>query len=138
MLCQPFGRKARLWLAQVPGCKWVHIGQLLARLLPEDGAWKAAPSFGAPCGHSESSGVQLGLRGARRACDSSALNRAGHPKALEMLFTRIIILFCWFAFCFLHSPAARCTVTTCGVGGGFPHSPSPVLLTKSYVAVHVV
>lgn len=57
-----------------------------------------SPASGAPSGHSEPSGMQSGLRGAWWDHDSAALNRAGHPKALEMLFTRIIIHFLWFVF----------------------------------------
>lgn len=33
MLCQPFGGKARLWLARVPGRKWARVGTLVPRLL---------------------------------------------------------------------------------------------------------
>lgn len=36
MLCQLFGHRAWLWLAQVSGCKWKHSGKPLAQLLQED------------------------------------------------------------------------------------------------------
>lgn len=36
MLCQLCGHRARLWLAQVSGCKWKHSGKPLAQLLQED------------------------------------------------------------------------------------------------------
>lgn len=39
MLCQPFGRKAWQWLAQVSGCTWACSGEPLPHLLPEDRDW---------------------------------------------------------------------------------------------------
>lgn len=66
MLRQPFGGRARLWLAQVLGCGWPP-----PRVLPEDGAGGGRSSaLGSPSprlrvssGHLSSSGVESGLGG---------------------------------------------------------------------------
>lgn len=44
-------------------------------------------------------GVESGPRSQGWEQDSSALNRAGHPKALEMLFIRSITFFFIFSSC---------------------------------------